>query len=274
MPNAKTIAATCLTLFSLNAAAAQEPLWELGVGLSALSLPDYRGSSTTQDYLLPYPHIIYRGDFLEIDRDNIKGRLFTSDRIDLDISVAAAPPVNSDNNDARDGMDDLNPAAEIGPSLEILLFGSKEDSGFFLKLPVRKVIATDLSDFTDAGWTFSPYLQYKDKHFFGDWTFSASLGPMYATARYHDYYYGVDPVDAAAGRPAYSATDGYSGSRVTLTLDKRIGRDYWVGAFMRYDDLSGASFEDSPLVEQDHSLMAGIAFTWFFAHSSTMVERN
>lgn len=260
--------AAALLLAALPAAAEERPLWELGVGLAGLSLPDYRGAGESQGHLVPYPHIVYHGDFLDIDRDKVRGRLFSSERVDLDISLAGSPPVKSNDNAARRGMPDLDPAVEIGPSLELLLLGQKEHRGLFLKLPLRAVVATDLTQVADAGWTFSPYLEFKDKHFAGNWTFTASAGPIYGSDKYHQYYYDVAPAYATATRPAYSADTGYSGSRATLTLDRRIGDRLWLGGFVRYDDLSGAAFESSPLVEQSSSLMGGVAVTWFFAHAS------
>jgi MipA family protein len=265
--------AVLLVFRSLAAVAAPLPLWELGLGLGSISVPDYRGSDRRRNFLLPFPHIIYRGVFLEIDRDNIKGLLFSSERLALNLSASAAPPVESDKNQARAGMEDLNPVLEIGVSPEILLTGDKGGRAIFLKLPVRKVIATDLSEFSDAGWTFSPYLEYLDRRFLGSWNFSASIGPSFATSPYHEYYYGVDPSQATAIRPVFDAPAGYSGSRLTLILDRRLEPHLWLGGFLRYDYLGGASFADSPLVRQDHSLMGGLAFTWFFARSRILQSR-
>jgi MipA family protein len=266
--------AVLLVFRSLAAIAEPLPLWELGLGLGSASVPDYRGSDRRRNYILPFPHLIYRGRFLEIDRDNIKGLLFSSERLALNLSVAAGPPVDSDKNQARSGMEDLNPVLETGLSPEILLAGDKYGRTFLLKLPVRKVIATNLAEFSDVGWTFSPYLEYRDREVLGGWSFSASIGPSFATNLYHDFYYGVKPSQATAGRPAFDGQAGYSGSRLTLTLDRLLEQRLWLGGFVRYDYLGGAVFADSPLVKKDHSLMAGLAFTWFFARSRTMVVND
>ena len=60
----------------MPAAAAEKPLWELGAGLAALQLPDYRGSDKNRFYLLPYPYFIYRGDIVQVDRERISGKIF------------------------------------------------------------------------------------------------------------------------------------------------------------------------------------------------------
>jgi outer membrane protein len=39
----------------------EKPLWEIGVGLAVLQMPDYRGSDKYRGYLLPYPYLVYRG---------------------------------------------------------------------------------------------------------------------------------------------------------------------------------------------------------------------
>jgi outer membrane scaffolding protein for murein synthesis (MipA/OmpV family) len=99
------------------------------------------------------------------------------------------------------------------------------------------------------------------------WRWSLSAGPIFASQRYHDYFYTVSREDANAGRPIYAARAGYSGSRLTLGL--AVNSDKWfVGAFVRYDDLRGAVFADSPLVEQRHYLAVGVAVTRTFLQSS------
>jgi len=101
-----------------------------------------------------------------------------------------------------------------------------------------------------------------------------AIGPLFATEKYHDYYYEVAPRFAIPGvRPAYNARGGYSGSNLILSVTKRFGR-IWLGAFVRYDELSGAVFANSPLMRTDHSVMAGIGLAWVFAESKTLVQAS
>ena len=93
--------------------AADKPLWELGAGIGVLDFPDYRGSDERSSYVLPIPYVVYRGEFFKVDRDSIRGELFESERLELDISLNGSVPVDSDDNDARRGMDDLDPTVEI-----------------------------------------------------------------------------------------------------------------------------------------------------------------
>jgi hypothetical protein len=47
-----------------------------------------------------------------------------------------------------------------------------------------------------------------------------------------------------------------------------------MGGFIRYDNLSGAAFDDSPLLETRHSVMGGFAVAWIFKKSSRTVNRR
>lgn len=254
----------------LYAEAAERPLWEIGAGAGVLSIPDYRGADERTTYLLPLPYLQYRGEYLRIDREGVQGLLLRTDRLRLKLSVAAAPPAKSGNG-ARDGMPDLDPAFEIGPALEVKLFeNDARDTALTLNFPLRAVLVTDLSHVDGAGWVFSPYLQYETP-VGRDWSLDVSFGPMLASEAYHDYYYEVAPEFATPQRRVYDADAGYSGSRVTVSLSKRFPR-FWVGAFARYDNLSGATFADSPLVRTEHAFMAGVGVAWILAQSEATVE--
>ena len=252
--------AACLLISA--ARAAELPRWELGLGLAGLSLPDYRGSDQQRGYLLPLPYLQYRGEILQIDREGAHGQLFAAEHVRLELSVAAGPPARSDDNDARRGMPDIDPTVEIGPSLEIYL---SHDRNWSIQLPWRAVAATDFSRVDGIGWVFAPNLNYDANRLVG-WDYGVAAGPLYASEKYHNYYYEVQPANATATRPAYDAPGGYSGSRLTFTASRRFPH-FWVGAFARYDHLSGAAFEDSPLVKKKSSFMAGVGIAWVLAEA-------
>lgn len=244
------------------ARAADLPRWELGLGLAGLTIPDYRGSDEQRGYLLPLPYVQYRGEVFQIDREGAHGKLLAAERVRLELSVAAGPLARSDDNEARRDMPDIDPTVEVGPSLEIYL---TDDRAWKLELPLRTVIATDLTHAEGIGWVFAPSLNYRMGNNHG-WGGGIAIGPLYASEKYHDYYYEVLPAFATATRPAYDAPGGYSGSRLTFSASRRFP-DFWVGAFARYDRLSGAAFEDSPLVKQKSSFMAGVGIAWVLAEA-------
>ena len=244
--------------------------WEFGLGLATLYLPDYRGAEQAQGYLLPIPYIRYQGDRFNVDEDGIRGKLFATDRAELDLSLAAGLPVNDEKNTARSGMPDLDPTLEFGPALHAKLGSSEDDHRrLWLKLPLRTVISVNTSAIDQQGWVFAPYLEYeieKRENRMRRSELSISVGPLYADDRYHQYYYGVAPEFGTADRAPYEAGGGYSGSRITLTWTRRHDK-WWIGAFMRYDNLSGATFEDSPLVKDRNYLAVGIALARILSQS-------
>ena len=274
LPTLAAGAAACLTLASACAHADQLPLWELGAGVSALDFPDYRGSNERSTLVLPIPYVIYRGDVLRLDREGLRGLLIESERVELDISVNATIPVKSEDNAARSGMPDLDPTVEIGPSLNLTLLGRRtEKSELSLRLPVRAVIATDFKSASGEGFVFEPRLNLdlRLRRAGMGWRAGIGAGPVFATDQYAQYFYSVPAQFATASRPAFSASGGYAGTQLTASITWR-GGPWWVGAFVRQDWLSGASFQDSPLVKSDTALAGGVAVAYVFARSGKLVE--
>ena len=259
---------------ALPARAAELPLWEFGLGPIGLRLPDYRGSDESRSYTYPFPYFIYRGEFLRVDREGVRGILFESDRVELGLSLNGTPPTDSDKNRTRQGMPDLDPTLEIGPRLNLTLTRDHaKDWRLDLRLPLRAAMAVDLPDVRGIGWVFAPHLNLEMHPSFlqGTWNLGVQAGPLFATGAYHRYFYAVDTQFATPERPAYSPGGGYSGSLALVYLSRRVG-SFWLGGFARYDTLKGAVFEASPLVKSDHSVMAGIAVAWVFAESRQKVS--
>lgn len=260
---------TTLITFSASIVFAEEPppKLELGIGIGGLSIPHYRGSDQTQEYIAPIPYVRYNGDRLKVDREGARFYFLKNGNFKLDLSAGFNFPVDSDDNRARQGMPDLDPVIELGPRAQFDLYTSKDrDLRIRAALPVRLAIVVDSFSPDNTGWIFSPYLQIR---YYSGWETALSVGPVWATEKYHDYFYQVDPTYATAGRPEYDARAGYSGFRYTLTTSKRINKRLWFGAFARYDSLSGAVFEDSPLVKQSDALFVGIGIAYIFKSSST-----
>jgi MipA family protein len=262
---------SCLTP---SAFAEQKPKWEAGVGLSLLNFPDYRGANQRTTYLLPFPYFVYRGDVLKVDGQKIRGLFFKSESIQLDVSLSGSIPVNSSDNDARRGMPDLDPTFEFGPSLIWNMHRTKDDTTELdLRVPLRAVWRSDLSYLKFTGWVFNPHLNIdvRDKIAGPGWNFGVSTGPVISDRKYHQYFYNVDSRFATADRPAYSAGGGYSGWRTIFAVSKRYPR-FWLGGFVRWDNLNSVAFESSPLVKNRNDLAAGFAVSWIFAESKTLVD--
>ncbi len=249
------------------------PLWELGVGVAGLRLPDYRGSDQSRVYLLPLPYIVYRGTWLRADRDGARAVLFESQRVNVDVSVAGSTPTRSRDNLARTGMPNLPGTGEIGPNLNVTLAGSQRERWRLdLRLPLRAAFSVQRSP-RFVGTTFSPHLNLDLGGVAGGWNVGLQTGPLFADRRYHEHYYGVDAAYATADRPAYRARAGYAGWQALAGTSRRFG-NVWVGAFARYDSLHGAAFDDSPLVRRTSALTFGVGVSWILATSSELVTHS
>jgi outer membrane scaffolding protein for murein synthesis (MipA/OmpV family) len=249
----------------------EEPLLEYGLGVGAVAFEDYRGSNSSHVYPLPIPYVVYHGKFLKSDREGVRGTLFDQDRVGLNLSFNATTPVRNDRE--RNGMPDLKSTVELGPSLELHLLRSDDARiKFDLRMPLRAAFTVEASPRV-IGWTFTPRfnLDVADPLGFTGWHLGLLTGPLFADRRYDDYFYTVAPRYATAARPVYQAVGGYAGTQTIAAWSKRFPH-FWVGAYMRYDTLSGAAFVDSPLVQRKSYWSAGFGISWMIHRSSTMVE--
>jgi outer membrane scaffolding protein for murein synthesis (MipA/OmpV family) len=256
------------------------PLWELGFGGAFAHLPDYRGADEGRSYLLPLPLLIYRGDIFKSDREGVRAQFLDSRYVEIELSAGATVPVRGKNNRAREGMTDLRPTVELGPSVKVHLAHIGEqrpgdrDLELDLRLPVRRAITWFDGGLRDVGTLAFPNLALDNKvNFFGArWNVGTLVGAYFADRRYNDYFYGVKPEFATADRPAYRAGGGFSGWQAIAALSTTYHRQTWVGAFVKADWLNGAVFEDSPLVRRKRNFSFGFGVSHIFARSDTLVE--
>jgi outer membrane scaffolding protein for murein synthesis (MipA/OmpV family) len=164
--------------------------------------------------------------------------------------------------------------AEIGPSLKHDVVGGQETRDrITLDLPIRSAFAVSFDEVRQIGWVSNPQASWVRRLGFapGSLRFTAATGPVFGDGRYHNYFYQVPARDARPERPRYEADAGYGGWKSSLGLSWRVD-DVWFGAFVRYIDTEGATFEDSPLVRTRHYLMGGIAAAWIFAGSDRSAD--
>jgi len=245
------------------------PLWELGFGVAPIAMSAYRGSENLEWYPVPMPYVDYRGDFLRIDREGIRGLIYDSERIRLDLSGDGSIPAESDEEGPRRGMPDLDPVLEFGPSINFILHEGP-GSRFRLRMPVRYVAASDLTFISHVGWKVHPHLDMSFSNVLWGWSLNASLGPLFADSGFHEYYYDVKDRYATDFRESYRAGGGYSGTMLMFSSSRRF-KNIWAGAFFRYDNLAAAAFIDSPLVETRHAFMIGFGIARIFKTSEKTV---
>jgi len=258
------------------------PLWELGVGGFAWYGPDYPGSAQYNLRGLPFPLIVYRGDFLRIGED-AAARIVPVDTslYEIGISVDGAFGADSEDNDLRAGMPDLDPMLQVGP--EFVLRGPTFDlaglgrGAVELALQARAVFSIDPGEVEAEGRGFvgQPVLRYRQRGLLGPKSvFNAEIGPVFATERLHDYFYEVDRRFARAGRPAYAADGGYLGTEMGFDLFYSL-TDRWT--LFGGVDLSlhhGAANADSPLFEDRFGASTFIGATYAFKQSEKRVPRG
>ncbi|PWK47339.1 MipA/OmpV family protein [Pleionea mediterranea] len=244
-----------------------EDFFEIGAGFSIIDVPHYAGSDEKNTYVVPFPYFVYQSDKVSLNREGLKRHISSTNKWDLDISFAGTLPLDSEDNDARQGMQDLDWVGLGGPSINYHAYNS-ENSRVKIILPVRFGIATDFRSADYVGWEFSPGVRFE--HTFHQestkWKFLTSANYFYASEKFNDYYYSVDQAYATAERPEYQAEAGNAGYQAMFGLTRRDG-NFWSGGFLRYRSVSGATFEDSPLVRKQDNFYIGVAFAWII-HSS------
>ncbi len=248
----------------------KKPLWEIGLAAGLFSLPQYPGSD--ERYLLPLgiPYLIYRGKILRADRKGVRGILYDGERLGFDLGFGFGLPVRN-GNEARDGMPDLRLTGQVGPRLNWRFAVPEGAPAVGLHVPVR--YARDIGG-KSLGWVAEPSLSIERRRLGpgGKGRLRADLGLLYASASYNDYYYGVDPVYATAGRPAYAARRGLHSLFAGLAASWQFSRRLNLGGFLRLRTLKPGVVSDSPLVREELALSAGVGFAWTFRQSQTRVE--
>jgi len=249
-----------------------KPLWEIGFAAAAVSMPHYVGSDQRYTLPLAFPYIIYRGKVLRADRDGVRGRLFETDGLSLDLDFSFGLPVKSDNNNARKGMPPLHLSGQMGPQLNWAV-QQNERQKVSIHFPVRFALDTSQNY---LGWVSEPSLRYERYDLMSEHKkliLRLEGGLLYASQRYNSYYYGVDTPYATATRPVYMAKKGLHSYFLDTALRYRVDNDLSLGLMLRMRTLSGSVNATSPLVRKNFYLSAGLGFVWSFWSSKEMVDR-
>jgi outer membrane protein len=236
------------------------PKWELAAGLAAASFPDYPGSDQNQSLVLPYPSVTYRGSRIRAGRDGLRGMLFKGKRWDLDVSAGGSLSVNSEDNRAREGMNDLGISLELGPSLR-LKFIDQADHKLQLRFNLRALlVADDFPVLAYEGWLLNPELRWRRHH--GErYILGGSLELRYANRAYHDHFYGVASQFVTATRPEYQGQRGYSSVGVNSFVTMKLDQNWRASVRLGYYDLHAVAFNDSPLFRKNSSAFFGLSIS-------------
>ncbi len=253
-----------------------EPLWEIGVAGFAGFLPDYPAADENHFNGLAVPLAIYRGDIFRIgDGGGPRGTVVDNPRLEFNLGIDASFPVDSDDNDAREGMSDLDALFEAGPQVIFKFLPDDDKNELDLAVAVRAVISTDLSNTRYQGINVNPRLIYRRNDLFDrDLRAFAGVGPTFGFDGLNNYFYEVEPKDARPGREEYDADDGYIGTEATFALSAGLTDRIRLFGGTQFGFWGGSANEDSPLHENDFSAAFFTGLSWRIFESERRVPER
>jgi len=266
-----SLCAFMLLLLSLPSAAVAAdtlPKWELGVGLGAVSLPQYMGSNERYQLAFPLPYFIYRGDRVKVDRGGIRAEILGIKRLSLDASFGGGLPVRNSNK-ARAGMPELKFSFQFGPRLNWQI-KETDNYGVRLRLPWRWSVDTSGKS---LGWLSEPELQWQLNPNTST-QYRIGIGALYTSGKFNNTYYGVSPQYATANRAAYQAKAGLHSLSISAAVSHRWSDRVNIFAATRYRNLSAGVVANSPLVRDKNYLSAVVGVTYSIWQSNETVSNG
>ncbi len=245
------------------------PLWEAGIIAGGFTQPAYPGAEDKVSLVSGLPFVIYRGEYLRMDRGTVGVRAIHTPRTELDIGFAASLGSHADQVEARRGMADLGTLVEFGPRLKVNLGNVEQDKSWSrIQIPLRGVF--DLNDHL-AYRGMAGELQWVAE--FGlpaNWVVTGNLGLLYGDRMLAETWYRVTAAEATAGRPAYDARGGMMATRLSLLASHRYSNDMRFLGYLSVDSVSGSVNHDSPLVRQEVGWTIGLALAWTMSQSDSL----
>ena len=244
------------------------PVWEVGAFAAAFNSPEYPAADQRQSNVIPAPYFIYRGETIRIGEGSIaRAVAIDKDWYELDLSLAGSFNANSEDNEARAGMPDLDFIFELGPQLRVRLSKFKfEQHGkgeLFLNLQARAAFSTDFSGINKRGYVFQPVLSYRQRGWLSEKTaLSFSLSPIWATEKLHDYFYQVGNDFVTEQRQAYDAEGGYLGTNLSVGVSFNATENIRIFTFARASLHMGSANENSPLFRDKSTYAYGVGMVW------------
>lgn len=245
----------------------EKALYEFGLVGGAGYVPDYPASDQGRIRYIGAPIVRYRGlRFRSDEEDSMKARLFTDPHYGFDLSAAGSFPTNSDKNDARKGMRDLDWIGELGPRFYFFLIKTEKVWVRFFT-PVRLAFSTDLTGATYRGLVFAP--SFNIRYYFDETKFNSIIFGATRTHTTHhlqEYFFQVDEKYSNADRPQYNAESGYLSTSAGMAFiheKKNIG--FYTG--FGVNSFKGAANAGSPLHRTDYTYGMFVGMSYIFHQS-------
>ncbi|MEI6761827.1 MAG: MipA/OmpV family protein [Betaproteobacteria bacterium] len=259
-------ASLAVPLPALAQAASGFPLWELGVVGVGVSQQAYPGASERVQQALVLPYLVYRGEFLRVDRGSAGVRAINTPAFEVDIGFAGSLGSRANDISVRRGMADLGTVVEFGPRLRWNLTQGAGPDKWRVDLPLRGVF--DLSNgLAQRGVAFEPELVFSHREPEG-LNYSAGVSTVLGSQSLAETFYGVTAAEATASRPAYAAQSGLIGWRLSGSVSRQVAPGVRLLAFGRIDSVAGAANQSSPLVQQTSGVSAGMVLTYSWRQSA------
>lgn len=251
------------------AQADDRPLWEIGVAGGGAYVPDYPAASHSQLTGIALPYAIYRGEFLRADQDGVRSEVDLSNRLEFQLSVDASFSADSEDNDERRGLPDLDYLVELGPSLEYRLWSQGAQS-LTAVAQARAAFAVNLDRFDYVGIAVEPQVIFRNRNVYGrGLELTVGFGPKFAFDGLNDYFYTVDSQFATPTRSAYSAKAGYQQSAISTALYYPVTPRLSVAVLNQLLFTGGAANDGSPLFRHNfnYAIGAGLAYSLFVSEA-------
>ena len=251
------------------------PLWEIGIVGGGGYLPDYPAADENSFQGIALPYAIYRGPVFRLgDRGAARGILTDSQTIEIDLGADASFPVDSDGNEAREGMADLDYLLELGPRITWRILPRSHRDDLYLALATRAVISSDFRNWRYQGISVAPSLTYwRNRLFDRDLNATLWIEPVFGFDGLNDYFYEVRPADARPGRPAFDANDGYLGTEISLGLSYGLTERVRLFGGVQIGYWNHSANDQSPLHRDDLTVGVGGGLRWSIFTSDQRVAR-
>ena len=245
------------------------PLFELGAASINSWTHDYPGASQGQFRPIVVPTIVYRGESFRSDSDGSRARLFNEKKYEFSMSFGGNFPVNSADNNARRGMEDLGLIIQMGPRFMYFLKNEKDLKVYF-DIAARTGFATGETwrAWRGVGLTGDIGINYRQK--WGTHELFLLLYTSAASYELHKYFYEVKAKDVTANRKAYHSRSGYLGTNFLVGYAKDFSKKLSIFTGAGISFLDGHVNSRSPLFREKINAKAviGIKYTIIFSEST------
>jgi MipA family protein len=246
------------------------PLWELGLGVGGLFFQDYPASNESNVWMIPVPTFQYRGEILRADeREGARAYLLKSSDWSLELGANGLPNVNSEKNEARQGMSNIPWGVQLGPQ-----FVAHFAENYKFKLGFYQAISTDF-DFTKQIGVLSEIELERlfDNNLSSIFNSSKSHGRLSfsifsGSKEFLANYYEVSQADSLVNRAYYESRAGLLNYEISYFQALEIRPwSFFVGISSEHYDISAN--RKSPLHKTDQNFKGFIGLTYLIYESKT-----